>query len=188
MAVETFFLMGFRAMSDMIKDIFPPGEDNALAKVLNAQEGDGLLKVIETALRKLKDVAFEDGYLKFHIIKQLEPAFGHKIILKMDPVKPIALSFNKNIDIFETKWATEQDIAECSGIVFPFDSFKGILLEDLDVLRLITESVVTFDKFLELDELIVRALLGFTSAFFLKDEFKERVIKELNNLINSMIS
>jgi len=187
MAVETFFLMGFRAMSDMIKDIFPPGESNILAKVMK-QEGDSLLKVIESALRKLKDVAFEDEYLRFHIIKQLEPAFGHKIILKMDPVKPIAISFTKNKDIFDTKWATEQEITECSGIIFPFDSFKGILLEDADVLRLITESVVSFEKFLELDEIIVRALLGFTSAFYLKDEFKERTIKELNILINSLIT
>ncbi len=186
MAVATFFLMGFRAMSDMIKDIFPPGEDNALAKAM--KQDDSLLRIIENALRKLKDVAFEEEYLRFHIIKQLEPAFGHTIILKMNPVKPIAIEFTKNQDIFNTKWATEQEITDCSGIVFPFDSFKKILLEDEDVLKLITENIVSFEKFLELDEIIVRALLGFTSAFYLKDEFKERVIKELNKLISSMSS
>ncbi|MHA1291650.1 MAG: hypothetical protein ACTSQJ_03155 [Promethearchaeota archaeon] len=182
MAVETFFLMGFRAMSDMIKDIFPPGEDNALAKAMK-QEGDSILKLLENALKKLKDIAFEEEYLRFHIIKQLEPAFGHTIILKMDPIKPIALAFNKTADIFKAKWATDQEIAECSGIVFPFDLFKRFLIEDLDVLKLITENQVYFEKFLELDDIIVRALLGFTSAFFLQEEFRERVKKELPSSI-----
>jgi len=188
LAVETFFLMGFRAMSDMIKEIFPPGEDNALANVMKELEGDNLLNVIENSLRKLKDIAFEDEYLRFHIIKQLEPAFGHKIILKMDPVKPILIIFNKTKDIFEIKWATDQNITECAGIVFPFNLFKRFLVEDLDVLRLITENKVYFEKFLDLDDIIVRALLGFTSAFFLNEDFKERVIKELNSIIKTMSS
>ena len=39
--------------------------------------------------------------------------------------------------------------------------------------------VETPEKFEELNEIIVRALLGFTSAFFLRDEFKKNVKKEL---------
>ena len=183
MAVETFFLMGFRAMSDMIKEIFPPGEENALVKKLNVTEGDALSKFIENILRKLKDIAFKDKDLRFHLIKQLEPAFGYKLILKLEPIQPIAIAFNKNTDIFEVSNATEKDIEDFPGLIFPFDLFKRFLIEDLDVLRFITEGQVEFEKFFELDEIIVRALLGFSSAYFLRENFRDRVKKELPKVI-----
>lgn len=188
MAVETFFLFGFRAMSDVIKEIFPPGEDNALAKIINKLESnelgyDAFLKLLESILRKFKDVAFEDKDLKFHLIKQLEPAFGYKVILNLETINPIAMTFNNNDDIFSLSGASSEDIEEFPGILFPIDIFKKFLLEDLDILKLITENKIEFEKFLELDEIIVRALLGFTSAFFLKDEFKERVKGEIRKLL-----
>ena len=188
MAVETFFLMGFRAMSDMIKEIFPPGEENALVKSFNEfqskdPEGRALLKLIEDILRKIKEIAFEDKGLRFHLIKQLEPAFGYKLVLKLDPIPPIAIAFNKNKDIFEVSNATEKDMKEFPGIVFPFNLFKRFLVEDLDVLKFITEGQIQFEKFLELDEIIVRALLGFSSAYFLREKFRDQVIHELPTVL-----
>ncbi len=188
MAVETFFLMGFRAMSDMIKEIFPPGDENALVKSFKAlestdPEGNAFLKLIEDLLRRFKDIAFEDKDLRFHLIKQLEPAFGYKLILKLEPIQPIAVAINKNKDIFKVSIATEKDLDEFPGLVFPFDLFKRFLVEDLDVLKFITEGQVHFEKFFELDEIIVRALLGFSSAFFLRDKFRDQVKKELPKVL-----
>jgi hypothetical protein len=193
MAVETFFLFGFRAFSDVIKEIFPPGEDNAIAKIIkkleaNEIKADDFLKVLEKALIKFKDIAFEEKNLRFHLLKQLEPAYGHKAIIKMEPIQPIAMALNKTPDIFEITWATADDLKECPSIIFPLELFKGFLIEDLDVLKLITEDKIDIEKFDELNEFIVRALLGFTSAFFLKDEFQKRAKKGLIEFMNSVLT
>ena len=191
MAVETFFLFGFRAFSDVIKEIFPPGEDNSLAKIikkLESQEikGERFLKIIESLLIKYKDIAFEDKDLKLHLLKQLEPAYGHTAILKIDPIQPIALVISKTPNIFEIKWASSEDLADCPSIIFPLNLFKSFLIEDLDVLRLITEDKIEIEKFEELNEFIVRSLLGFTSAFFLREDFRERVKNGLKSHIESL--
>jgi len=189
LAVETFFLFGFRALSDLIKEIFPPGEDNILAKILEKVESNEIdsnefINIAEKALIKYMEVASEDKDLKFHLLKQLEPAYGYKFFLKLEPLITIIIAINKGDTIFKLKKATPEDLTELPGILFPVDLLKRFLIEDLDVLKLITEDKIQIEKFEILNEIIVRALLGFTSAFFLKDEFRERVNKELSSLCN----
>ncbi|HEC93576.1 MAG TPA: hypothetical protein ENI51_11455 [Candidatus Atribacteria bacterium] len=188
MAVETFFLMGFRAMSDMIKEIFPPGEDNILIKALNkieaSKDENDLIKLIENLLRKIKDIAFSIKDLRFHIIKQLEPAFNSEIILNLEPKLPIKVSFKQNNDVFILSKASPKEFKELPAIFYPYELFKKFLIEDLDVLKIITEGKVRFDKFLELDDIIARPLLGFTGAFFIREDFRTLVKKELPKIIN----
>ncbi len=185
MAVESFFLMGFRALSDIIKELFPK-ENNPIGKIAKKMEetnmqGDTFLKILEGALIRYKNIAFEDKELRFHLIKQLEPAFGHKVILKMEPLKPIAIAMNRVDKIFSAQWASPKDLSEFPGIVFPFEDFRQFLVEDKDVLKMITLDKIALEKFDELNETIVRALLGFTSAYYLRKEFRERVKAEFKS-------
>ncbi len=178
--------MAFRALSDIIKELFPTGENNTVVKIFNKVEAkelsnDKFLKIVETALRRYKKVMFEDKELRFHLITQLEPAFGHKVILKMDPLKPISIAISREENVFNVGWASSDDLSKCPGIVFPFDLFRQFLAENLDVLKLITVDKIAIEKFEELNDIIMRALLSFTSAFYLRKDFRERVKAEFKS-------
>ncbi|MHA1799167.1 MAG: hypothetical protein ACTSVY_12050 [Candidatus Helarchaeota archaeon] len=192
MAVETFFLFGFRALSDVIKEIFPPDPNNSIIKILEKYESkqisdENLIDIFEKSILKYKEVAFKYENLKFHIIKQLEPAFGHKVVINLNPMRPIGIEFLDNSDLIKVTWASQEDVVKSSGVSLTLEIAKKFLVEDLDVLKLITEGQIQLEKFEELNEIIVRALLGFTSAFFLTEDFQENVKKEMNAYINSLI-
>lgn len=191
MAVETFFLFGFKALDDMATEIFPPSPSNPLLKVIEKYEAkqlsdEALMKILEDLILKFLEVGFQFEDLKFHFMKQLDPSFGHTIILEVESLLRVAVEFSKSDPLVKISAASLEDMKESPVISISSDLLKKYLAEGSDILRLITIGEISIDKFYELNEIIVRALLGFTSAYFLKKEFQERLKNELKAWINSI--
>jgi len=191
MAVETFFLFGFKALDDLITEIIPPSSTNPLLKIIEKFESkqisdEDLLNLINKMVTKFIEVSFEFEDLRFHLLKQLEPSFGHKIVLEIKNLKNFILEFSKNENIVRVGLATEKDFISYPVISITLDLLKKYLTEGLDILREITIGGIGIDKFHELNEIIVRALLGFSSSYFLKEEFRKKVKNQFSLLLNSI--
>ena len=191
MAVETFFLFGFKALDDLITETFPPSPENPLLRIVEKIESNQIsdkeiTKTLHDSIMKYMEIGFQFKNLKFHFLKQLEPAYGHKIVLEIKTLKEITIEFIKSDQIINVEIASKEDMSNFPIISISIELIKKYFIEGLDVLRLITLNEIEIDKFYDLNNIIVRALLGLSSAFFLRKEFRERVKRELNSLINSV--